>query len=75
MIFIGPPEGIEVRDFNYFFDFFENLNFGYVELVDMVILTFCFVVIFWIPPTKNKKKNGGDDDGGVPRTLPIWQEP
>ena len=24
----GPPEGIEVRDFNEMFDVFENLHFG-----------------------------------------------
>ena len=34
---IGPPKGIEVRDFNRFLDFFENLNFGWVEIVDMAI--------------------------------------
>ena len=34
---IGPPEGIEVRDFNRFLDFFENLNFGRMEIVDMDI--------------------------------------
>ena len=33
-------KGIEVRDFNWFLGCFENLKFGWVEIVDMVIWTF-----------------------------------
>ena len=32
-----PPKGIEVRAFHYDFDFFDNLNFGCMEIVDVVI--------------------------------------
>ena len=37
---IGPPKGIEVTDFNIFFDFLDFLNFGLLEIVDMTILKF-----------------------------------